>query len=88
MTAFLAIAIYGFATVIFVILGFIIVYHLMKYGFMGDATKFMIFTFAIVSILLIVASSIYVTRTDWSNLTLSNTSSSKVIQSTQPILGY
>ncbi len=86
MTQFLAIAIYGLATIIFIVLGLIIIYHLRKYGFLGDATHFMIIVFVIVSLLLITASSVYVAKTDWSALDLS-IQNSQTIQSDTPILG-
>lgn len=88
MTTLLAVAIYGIATLIFLILGCIIVYHLVKFGFMGDATKFMIVIFILVSIVLIITSSVYVVRTDWSSLGGDQNSTSDNIQTKKPILGY
>lgn len=87
MSQILAIAIYAVATLIFILIGLIIVYHLVKYGFIGDATRFMVVIFVIISILLIISSSVFVARTNWKSLS-SNSGNSKIIQSDKPILGY
>lgn len=83
----LAIAIYTVATLIFILIGLIIVYHLVKFGFIGDATRFMVVVFVIISVLLIITSSVFVARTDWKSLS-SSSNNSKIIQSDKPILGY
>ena len=83
----LAVLMYGVGTLIFVIFGGIIVYHLRRYGFMGDATKFMVAIYIIVSVLIIVSSSIFVARTDWGTLNLGPITPSAPTDSQTPIFG-
>lgn len=85
--SYIAITIYGIATIIFLLLGIIIVYHLIKYGFVGDATKFMIVIFIIVSALLVIVSSVYVAKTNWNTFNFQDTGTN-ALSSDKPILGY
>ena len=61
---------YGVAVIAFVILSGVILYHLIRFGFFGDATKAMMSVFVVVGILLVVLSAMYVFSTPWSGIDL------------------
>lgn len=88
MTSVLVFLVYGIVVLVFVVLSGVILYHLIRFGFFGDATKFMIIIFAVVGILLIVMSAIYVFSTPWTqDLQLNPTSLPGSPSFHEPIFG-
>ncbi|MFC1640541.1 hypothetical protein ACFL2D_00670 [Patescibacteria group bacterium] len=62
--------VYLIGVTIFSVFGVIIVYHLVHYSFLGDATKVMIGLFASIAIAIIAFSGIHFFTTNWSELNL------------------
>ena len=74
----LAFIIYMVGVIIFLSFGGVIVYHLRRYGFIGDATKPMAAIFFLVTAVIIIASAVNLFQTDWDNPDLIDTSSSSI----------
>lgn len=81
----LAFILYGVGTLIFIVFSVVILYHLLRFGFMGDATRIMAVIFAVVAVGLIAFATYYLIHLDLPNGTGLLPSSNSTPQ--LPILG-
>lgn len=66
---------YIVGVLIFLVFAGVIIYHLLRFGFIGDATKGMVFIFVVVGLVIIVFATIHVFTTEWQSLNLINVGS-------------
>ena len=62
---YIAWGIFTVAVLFFVIFGIIIVYHLLRYRFVGDASIFMASVYIVVAVVILFGSTSSMLRSDW-----------------------
>ena len=80
---FLAFIIYGIGALIFIAFSAVIMYHLLKFGFMGDATRLMAVIFGAIAIGLLVFCTYYLIQHNY----IGTGSFTAPVQSSLPVLG-
>jgi len=84
---YIAYGVFGVSVLVFLVFGIIIVYHLLRYRFIGDASIFMVVMYIAVAAVILIFSTTGVVRTDWDQygITLGTQTIQQPVKSSGPL---